>query len=47
MLVAHRLNPVFAVFIVAAVGIGSVMLILHAISSVDFAATATAPAALQ
>ena len=40
MLLAHRLNPVLAIIIVAIAGLASVGLIIHAISSTDFTSVA-------
>ena len=40
MLLAHRLSPQLAIFIVALVGVSSVVLIVHAISRVNFTSMA-------
>jgi len=40
MLLAHRLNPVLAIFIVAVTGLCAFFMIMHAISKVTFTSTA-------
>lgn len=40
MLLAHRLNPLIAIFVVAATGLGAFFMVMHAISNVAFTSTA-------